>query len=211
MRRAEFSPASLRLYAITGRFGPEGRSLGETAAAVLRGGATMLQLREKHAAPEALAAAAKELKALAAGFGVPFIINDDVEAACLADADGVHLGRGDMAPDAARARLGAGKIIGASARTVAQALEAEALGADYIGAGAVFATATKPDAAAVALDTLRDICRTVRVPVVAIGGINASNAGLLRGSGIKGIAVVSALFAAADPEAAARELLRDWE
>jgi thiamine-phosphate pyrophosphorylase len=202
---------ALRLYAITDSSCLGARSLAETTEAVLRGGATMLQFREKTLGFDDFVAVGRTLRALARRFAVPFIVNDRVEEAAALEADGVHLGQGDMEIGAARARLGPGKIIGISARTAAQALRAEAAGADYLGVGAVFATATKPDAAAVSLGVLRDICRAARIPVVAIGGINAGNAALLQGSGIRGIAVVSALFAAPAPEAAARELLRDWE
>jgi thiamine-phosphate pyrophosphorylase len=203
--------SDLRLYAITDSSRLGERSLVEAAEAVLRGGATMLQFREKKAGFGEFMTVARELQSSAKRFGVPFIINDRVEAAAALEADGVHLGREDMATDMARIRLGANKIIGVSAKTVAQAIEAEALGADYLGVGAIFASATKPGAIAVSEAVLRDICRSVRIPVVAIGGINAGNAVSLRGSGIRGIAVVSALFAAADPETAARELLYDWE
>jgi thiamine-phosphate pyrophosphorylase len=206
-----FLEKALRLYAITDSSHLGGRSLAETTEAVLRGGATMLQFREKILGFDDFVAAGREIRVLASRFAVPFIVNDRAEEAAALEADGVHLGQGDMEAGAARARLGAGKIIGISARTAAQAVRAEAAGADYLGVGAVFATATKPDAAAVSLEVLRDICRAVRIPVAAIGGINAGNAALLRGSGIRGVAVVSALFAAPAPEAAARELLRDWE
>ncbi|MDR0434703.1 MAG: thiamine phosphate synthase [Gracilibacteraceae bacterium] len=205
------SPAALRLYAITDSSRLGGRSLLETAAAVLRGGATMLQFREKNLALAEFVALGRELRSLAARFGAPFIVNDRVEAAAALDADGVHLGQADMDAGAARARLGPDKIIGVSARSVAQALKAEAAGADYLGVGAVFATTTKTDAAAVSSGALGEICRAARIPVVAIGGIKAGNAALLRGSGIRGIAAAAALFAAPDPEAAARELLRAWE
>ena len=197
----------LLLYAVTDRTWLGGRTLKEQVEDSLKGGATMIQLREKHLDREAFLAEALELKALCKYYHVPFLVNDDVELAVQAGADGVHVGQHDMEAGQVRAKIGPDKILGVSAQTVDQALRAQAAGADYLGVGAVFPTGTKDDADAVSYDTLRDICRAVDIPVVAIGGIGRSNVKALAGSGICGIAVVSAIYAQPDVEAAARELL----
>ena len=151
---------------------------------------------------------AKAVKAVCDRFGVPLIINDNVELALASGAAGVHLGQQDMPPAQARALLGPDKIIGVSARTVEQALRAQAEGADYLGCGAVFATSTKQDARALPHDTLRQICRAVTIPVVTIGGITRDNALALKGAGIAGIAVVSAVFGQPSIRDAAEALRR---
>ena len=197
----------LLLYAVTDRTWLGGRTLKEQVEDSLKGGATMIQLREKHLDREAFLAEALELKALCKYYHVPFLVNDDVELAVQAGADGVHVGQHDMEAGQVRAKIGPDMILGVSAQTVDQALRAQAAGADYLGVGAVFPTGTKDDADAVSYDTLRDICRAVDIPVVAIGGIGRSNVKALAGSGICGIAVVSAIYAQPDVEAAARELL----
>ena len=197
---------SLLLYAVTDSAWLAGRSLESVAELALRGGATCLQLREKHLAPDAMAALAKRVRAISAKYGAPFFVNDDLEAAIASGADGVHVGQSDAPASTARARLGAGKLLGVSAQTVEQALAAEAAGADCIGVGAVFPTSTKSDADAVSPETLRAICSAVSIPVVAIGGITLENLPLLAGTGIAGIAVVSAIFAAKDIESATRAL-----
>ena len=194
------------LYAVTDRAWLNGAALAEQVEKALLGGATFVQLREKELDHDAFLAEALALKALCAQYQVPFVINDDVDLALQADADGVHVGQSDMEAGDVRAKLGAGKIIGVSCKTVEQALTAQAHGADYLGVGAVFPTGTKADATEVSFDTLRDICRAVDIPVVAIGGINADRLEALRGTGIDGVAVVSALFAQSDIEAAARQL-----
>lgn len=198
----------LRLYAVTDSSWLNGRSLAECVGQALAGGATFVQLREKGAATEELVALAKDLLPLCRAARVPLVVNDDVEAAALSGADGVHVGQGDAACAEARRRLGPRAIVGVSVQTVEQALAAQAAGASYLGVGAVFATSTKPDAQAVPLEELRAICRAVSIPVVAIGGIDASALSRLTHTGIAGVAVVSALFAASDIEAAARELAR---
>ena len=196
----------LRLYAVTDRAWLEGMTLCEAAEQALRGGVTMLQLREQNLEPADFLREARELRALCGRYGVPFLVNDDVEIAAACGADGVHVGQRDMEAGRVRAILGEGKIIGVSAQTVEQARAAEESGADYLGVGAVFPTSTKSDADAVSLDTLREICSAVRIPVVAIGGISAKNLPRLRGTGIAGAAVVSAVFAASDITAASRTL-----
>lgn len=196
----------MTLYAVTDRSWLGERTLAQVVEQVLRGGATFLQLREKELDRAAFLAEAKELKALAAKYRVPFVINDDIDIALESDADGVHLGQTDLMGRDARALIGTDKILGITANTVELAVAAEKAGADYIGAGAVFGTTTKQNAKNLSLDTLRDICRAVTIPVVAIGGINGDNLPRLAGTGAAGAAVVSALFAQKDPEEAARRL-----
>ena len=178
----------------------------EQVEKALRGGATFIQLREKSLDTESFIEEAGQIKILCEKYHVPFVINDNVEVALAVGADGVHVGQGDMAASDARKKLGAGKIIGVTARTVEQAAEAERQGADYLGTGAVFATSTKGDAKEISHGTLKEICRSVSIPVVAIGGITAGNVMELKGTGIEGVAVVSAVFASEDIESAAREL-----
>ena len=202
----KFNEQQLRLYADTDSSRLPGVSLAQQVEGVLKGGATMVQLREKHLSREQFRAEALEIKAICQRYGVPFLINDDVDLALEVDADGVHVGQEDMEAGRARQRLGPDKIIGVSAHNVAEALRAQAAGADYLGAGAVFPTGTKGNVTALAYETLRDICRSVDIPVVAIGGIGPDNLPTLAGSGIRGVAVVSALFAQPDPEGAARRL-----
>lgn len=202
----KFNEQQLRLYAVTDSSRLPGVTLAQQVEGVLKGGATMVQLREKHLSHKEFRAEALEIKALCRNYGVPFLINDDVDLALEVDADGVHVGQEDMEAGWARQRLGEGKIIGVSAHNVAEALRAQAAGADYLGAGAVFPTGTKGDVTALSYDTLRDICQSVTIPVVAIGGIGPGNISTLAGSGIHGVAVVSALFAQPNPEGAARRL-----
>lgn len=196
----------LLLYGVTDRRGLGGLSLAEAVRQSLDGGVTFVQLREKHLGREEFAAEALALKALCAEYGVPFVINDDVELAAEVDADGVHVGQSDMAAGDVRARIGEGKILGVSAQTVEQAVAAEKCGADYLGVGAVFPTSSKDDAEDVSYDTLRDICNAVSIPVIAIGGITAANAAKLSGSGICGVAVISAIYCADDIAKAARTM-----
>ena len=200
------SRESLLLYAVTDRSWLGGAALYEQVEAALKGGATFIQLREKHLDKEAFLKEAGEIKALCKKYQVPFVINDSVEIALAADADGVHVGQSDMEAGDVRKRLGADKIIGVSAQTVEQALLAQAHGADYLGVGAVFPTDTKTDAVEVDRGVLKAICEAVDIPVIAIGGISAGNVKELAGNGICGIAVISALFAQPDIEAAARNL-----
>lgn len=200
--------AALRLYAVTDRSWLGNGTLSDAVEAALRGGSTMVQLREKSLTQADFLQEAKTLAALCARFQIPFLINDNLEIALACNADGVHVGQDDMAPQKARALLGPGKILGVSAHTVDQALAAEKTGADYLGVGAVFSTATKQDAASVPLETVREICQAVSIPVVAIGGISADNILSLQNSGVVGAAVVSALFAAEDIFSAAQNLSR---
>ena len=196
----------LLLYGVTDRSWLGDRTLAQQVEASLRGGATMIQLREKHMDRGSILAQALELRELCGRYGVPLILNDDAELAQAAGADGVHVGQEDLEASLARERLGPGKIIGVSAHNAAEARRAEAAGADYIGSGAAFATSTKETAAPIGPEGLRAVVEAVSIPVVAIGGISRENIGRLEGLGLAGIAVVSALFAAPDVEAAAREL-----
>ncbi len=196
----------LLLYAVTDRSWLNGDTLYHQVEQALQGGATFVQLREKELDEEHFLEEAREIQELCRNYQVPFVINDDVEIAAQIGADGVHVGQSDMEAGDVRAKLGPDKIIGVSAQTVEQALLAQEMGADYLGVGAVFHTSSKADADDVSLHTLREICKAVDIPVIAIGGIGAENVMQLSGSGICGIAVISALFAQQDIKAAAEEL-----
>ena len=194
------------LYAVTDRHWLNGESLYSQVEKALKGGATFVQLREKNLDSAHFLEEAKEIKELCRQYGVPFVINDNVEIALAMDADGVHVGQSDMEAGDVRRKLGADKLIGVSAQTVEQALLAQERGADYLGVGAVFPTGSKADAVEVGHDTLKAICEAVTIPVVAIGGITRDNVAELKGSGISGIAVISAIFAQKDIQAAAADL-----
>lgn len=196
----------LLLYAVTDRSWLNGRTLYEQVEEALKGGVTFVQLREKNLDDTAFLQEAKEIKELCARYNVPFVINDNVDIAAEIDADGVHVGQSDMEAGDVRKKLGPDKIIGVSAQTVEQALRAQAHGADYLGVGAVFPTGSKADAVEVSHDTVREICRAVDIPVIAIGGITRENVIELKGTGICGIAVISAIFGQQDIEEAARML-----
>ena len=198
----------LRLYAVTDRRWLGDSTLEQQVEEALKGGATFVQLREKQLDKKSFYREAVSLKKLCRKYGVPFVIDDDVELALESGADGVHIGQSDMALLDAREKLGPEKMIGVSARTVEEALEAERNGADYLGVGAVFSTSTKPDAVDVSLETLRKICESVSIPVVAIGGIGTENLPKLAGTGIAGVAVVSALFAGENIRKSAEKLRR---
>ena len=194
MTREELTK-SLLLYAVTDRHWLDGRTLYEVVKESLDGGATFMQLREKTLDEETFYQEAVELQALCKEYGVPFVVNDDVDIAVRMNADG-----GDV-----RALIGPDKILGVSAQTVEQAKLAEERGADYLGVGAVFPTGSKDDAEDVPFETLKEICQAVSIPVIAIGGITEGNTPALAGSGICGIAVISAIYAQEDiPEATRR-------
>ena len=198
---------SMLLYAVTDRaWLKPGETLPQVAGAVLQSGATFLQIREKDLDEAAFEAEAEQLRTLCAGRRVPFVVNDSVEVALQCGADGVHVGQSDIRGRDIRAMIGPDRILGISAGTVAEAQAAEAAGADYIGVGAVFATGTKKDARNLTMYALRAIRAAVTIPVVAIGGISAANIDQLAGSGVDGVAVVSAIFAAEDPAAATAAL-----
>ena len=196
----------LLLYAVTDRSWLGEQTLCEQVEEALKGGATFVQLREKELDDESFLAEAIEIQKLCRQYRVPFVINDNVEIARKIGADGVHVGQHDMEAGNVRALLGEDKILGVSAQTVAQAVLAEQRGADYLGVGAVFHTGSKADADDVSHDTLKAICEAVRIPVVAIGGIGRHNVLQLKGSGIDGIAVISAIFGARDIRNATAEL-----
>lgn len=186
------------LYAVTDSMWLNGRTLPEVVREALEGGVTFMQIREKELPYEEFLALAGDVKKVTDAYHVPYVVNDEIDIAKAIDADGVHIGQSDRALTEARQILGPDKIIGVSAQTVEQAVEAEKNGADYLGVGSVFTTSTKLDADAVPPDTLRAICEAVSIPVVAIGGINKYNILELKGLGIDGVAVVSAIFAAKD-------------
>lgn len=202
------SKEAMLLYAVTDRAWIGRQSLAEQVKAALKGGVTCLQLREKDLDEEEFLEEAMEMKRLCAGYQVPFIVNDNVEIAIKCKADGIHVGQKDMEAGNVRALVGEGMIIGVSAQTPEQAMAAEKAGADYLGVGAVFSTSTKPDAIDVSYETLKKICETVSIPVVAIGGISKKNMQELSGSGADGAALVSAIFSAEDIEQECRELRR---
>ena len=174
--------------------------------AALQGGVTILQLREKNKSTREYIALAEKVHALTRKYNVPLLINDRVDVALAVDAEGVHVGQSDMPVSAARRLLGEDKIVGATAKTVLQAVEACNQGADYLGVGAIYPTGTKLDAALTAIDTLREICHAVPIPVDAIGGLDRDNIDILAGIPVAGICVVSAVMKAEDPKAAAAEL-----
>lgn len=186
---------SLLLYAVTDRHWLGDRTLYDVVRESLEGGVTFLQLREKDLDEGTFFDEAVKLQAMAKDYGVPFVINDNVDIAIKMNADGVHVGQHDMEAGDVRALIGPDKILGVSAQTVAQAVLAEKRGADYLGVGAVFPTGSKDDADDVSFETLKAICRAVSIPVVAIGGITLENTPDLAGSGICGIAVISAIYA----------------
>ena len=201
--------SALKLYAITDRQWLRGAKLSDHVRLALEGGATMIQIRDKDVLSHAGSAEkneALEIKRICHEYNAPLIINDNVQFALEIDADGVHLGQDDMDPAEARKLLGPDKIIGVTAKTVEQAKTAESKGADYLGSGAVFGSTTKLDAKPMTKDILKEITVSVDIPVVAIGGINADNAGSLVGTGIAGIAVVGGIFASDDIKQAAKKL-----
>ena len=196
----------LLLYAVTDRSWVGDSTLYHQVEEALKGGATFVQLREKDMPEEEFLAEALEIQKLCRQYGVPFVIDDDVELARKVDADGVHVGQSDMEAGDVRAILGEDKILGVSAQTVEQAVLAQQRGADYLGVGAVFHTDSKPDAKPVSFETLKAICEAVTIPVVAIGGIGRGNVKELAGSGICGVAVISAIFAAENIREATAQL-----
>ena len=196
----------LLLYAVTDRHWLGEKTLREVVEESLQGGATFIQLREKHLDHAAFLQEAKEIKALCRQYGVPFVIDDDVDLALEVDADGVHVGQSDMEAGNVREKLGPDKIVGVSARTVEQALLAQQRGADYLGVGAVFPTGSKDDAKLLDHQVLRDICAAVSIPVIAIGGITRENVQELFGTGVCGVAVISAIYGQGDVRQAAQDM-----
>lgn len=194
------------LYAVTDRAWVGKQSLYEQVEAALKGSATCVQLREKELDEEAFLKEAMEISALCRRYGVPFFINDNVEIAIACHADGIHVGQEDMEAAQVRQRVGEDMIIGVSVHSVEEALEAVKNGADCLGVGAMFSTSTKTDVDVLPKETLRDICAAVDIPVVAIGGIGKTNISKLAGTGVDGVALVSAIFAAKDIKSECRLL-----
>lgn len=194
------------LYAVTDRAWVGKQSLYQQVEAALKGGVTCVQLREKELDEARFLQEARDICALCHQYKVPFIVNDNVDIAIACGADGVHVGQEDMEAGKVRRRVGDAMILGVSAHTVEEARQAVRDGADYLGVGAVFPTNTKTDAGQMSNETLRAICGAVNVPIVAIGGINQNNIGKLAGSGVGGVALVSAIFLAKDIEGTCREL-----
>ncbi|BAK98771.1 thiamine-phosphate pyrophosphorylase [Oscillibacter valericigenes Sjm18-20] len=203
----ELKRNSFRLYAVTDRAWLHGEALADQVAKAITGGAGFVQLREKALDNEEFLAEAKWFVPLCRKLGAVSIINDSVEIALASGADGVHVGQEDMAAAKARSSLGPDKIVGVSVHNVAEALAAQAAGADYLGVGAAFASHTKAEAKPLSIETIRSVTAAVRIPVIAIGGIKADNISQLSGCGLDGVAVVSALFAQPDVESAARQML----
>lgn len=194
------------LYAVTDRAWTGEQTLYEQVEAALKGGVTCVQLREKEMDETAFLQEAKDICALCHRYGVTFIVNDNVDVAIACQADGIHVGQEDMAAGEVRRRVGDAMLLGVSVHTVEEARRAVRNGADYLGLGAVFPTSTKTDVDQMTNETLRAICDAVDVPVVAIGGINRGNLLKLSGSGVDGVALVSAIFSAEDIEDTCRKL-----
>lgn len=194
------------LYAVTDRAWVGKQTLYEQVEAALKGGVTCVQLREKELDEVAFLQEAKDICALCRRYNVPFIINDNVEIAIACGADGIHVGQEDMAAGKVHRRVGDSMILGISVHTVEEARQAVQDGADYLGLGAVFPTSTKMDVEQMSSETLQTICNAVDVPIVAIGGINRDNLLKLAGSGVDGVALVSAIFSAEDIESICRKL-----
>ena len=197
---------AMTLYAVTDRAWVGKQSLYEQVESALKGGATCVQLREKELDDAGFLEEAKAIRALCKRYHVPFIVNDNVDIAIACNADGVHVGQEDMQAWDVRNRVGDAMIIGVSAHSVEEAQEAVRNGADYLGVGAMFSTSTKADVSVLPVDTLKAICAAVEIPVVAIGGIHKENIMTLAGTGVDGVALVSAIFGAKDIEAECREL-----
>ncbi len=199
---------NMYLYAVTDRNWVGEESFLQQIEDSLRGGITLLQLREKSLSKEEFLKEAHEVKKLTDKYQVPLIINDDLEIALQADAAGVHVGQKDMKAGEARKKLGPDKILGVSCRTVEDAKKAEKMGADYLGVGAMFATSTKTEAEVITKERLTAICQAVSIPVVAIGGIKEKNMLDLSDSGISGVAVISGIYAQKDIESTCQRLLK---
>lgn len=197
----------MTLYAVTDAAWTGEKTLIQQVKEALEAGITFLQLREKHLSEKEFLREAVEIKRLIDQYQIPFVINDNIEIAQKAGADGVHVGQDDMPVEEVRKILGEDKIIGVSAHNVEEAVRAEQGGANYLGVGAVHTTATKENTSAVSMEEMKKICQTVSIPVVAIGGIKKNNMNVLSGTGVDGIAVVSAIFAAKNIKEETKELL----
>lgn len=197
---------TMLLYAVTDRAWVGKQTLLEQVEDALRGGVTCVQLREKELDEESFLEEAIRMRELCKKYGVPFIVNDNVEIALRCKADGIHVGQKDMEAGNVRALVGEDMLLGVSAQTVEQAIAAEQAGADYLGVGAMFSTATKADACEVSRAVAKEICEKVQIPVVAIGGINQENLLELSGTGVDGVALVSAIFGAEEIEPTCKKL-----
>ncbi len=194
------------LYFITDSTGYDEPEFLRRVEEALSGGVTIMQLREKNKTTREYIKLAEAVHEIARRYGVPLIIDDRLDVAMAVSAEGVHLGQSDMPVKTARELVGSSMIIGATTKTVEQALEAERSGADYLGVGAIYPTTTKVKTVLTSVDTLREICRAVSIPVNAIGGLNKDNCHVLENTGISGICAVSAIMKSSDPKAAAAEL-----
>lgn len=206
-----FCESMLRLYAVTDRSWLGSQTLYEQVESAIKGGATCVQLREKEADYETFRKEARKLRELCSRYGVPLIINDNVALALEIGADGIHVGQSDLDARLVRAMVGEEMILGVTAKTVEQAIKAQTSGANYLGSGAVFGSTTKTDTRPMSKQMLQEICEAVSIPVVAIGGIHLENIGQLRGTSIRGAAVVSGIFAAENIEAECRLLRKRME
>ena len=201
----------LKLYLVTDRQWTGEQSLLEQVEESIQGGVSIIQLREKSLDDESFLKEAIQMRELASRYEIPFIVNDNDLVALRSEADGIHIGQNDLAIQEVRKIVGPNRIIGVSAQTVEQAITAQQNGADYLGVGAVFSTTTKTDAVEVTYETLKAICEAVTIPVVAIGGITVDNVHQLKGSGIEGVAVVSAILAQKNIKKAAEDLRKELE
>ncbi len=205
--RLKVSKDSMLLYVVTDRTWLGNNSLEIQIEKIINAGATFIQLREKNLSFDDFLKEAQKIKMITDKHKIPFVINDNVSVCIASHADGIHIGQSDMNAKDVRKLVGNDKILGVSVLTVEQAIEAQKNGADYLGVGAMFNTSTKQDADAVTYNTLLEICKAVSIPVVAIGGINGGNLLKLSGSGVDGVAVISAIFAQPNVENATKELL----
>ena len=201
------SKDNMLLYVVTDRTWLGNNKLYEQVEEIVQSGATFIQLREKNLDYDSFVTEGREIRKITDRYNIPFVINDNIDVALAVGADGVHVGQKDLEARKCRELIGDDMILGVSAQTKEQALLAEKSGADYIGVGAVFETSTKTDAKPVSYDTLKEICSSVSIPVIAIGGINEDNIQKLKGSHIDGVAVISAVFAARDKKKAVKTLL----
>lgn len=201
------SKDNMLLYVVTDRTWLGNNKLYEQVEEIVQSGATFIQLREKNLDYDSFVAEGRQIRKITDRYNIPFVINDNIDVALAVGADGIHVGQKDLEARKCRELIGEDMILGVSAQTKEQALLAEKSGADYIGVGAVFETSTKTDAKPVSYDTLKEICSSVSIPVIAIGGINEDNIQKLKGSHIDGVAVISAVFAARDKKKAVKTLL----
>lgn len=198
---------ALRLYLVTNRYQDSVESFLEKVETACRSGVTIVQLREKNLTTNQYYQLAKQVKEITDAYQVPLIIDDRLDVCLAVDAAGLHIGDDELPVSVARQVLGPDKILGVTAKTVKRALEAETSGADYLGTGAIFPTTTKENAPITLISTLKTICQTVAIPVVAIGGLTSENIDQLMGTGIAGVAVVRDLMQAEDIEAKTQAFL----